>query len=91
MYAICLRCGEPKDVPYGRCSECGYQPTADDSLVKSVYLSLGRYDTPGEQLKYEHELMELANQIRERKEIAFDSDDMLRLHKQKLEMKMGRG
>lgn len=86
VYAICLRCGETKDVPYEQCGRCGYQPTNDDSLVKSVYLSLGRYDTPAEQSKYEHELKQLAKQIREGHEIAFDSEDVIRLQKQKVEV-----
>lgn len=86
MYAVCLKCGESKDVPYKRCNQCGFSPTDEDSLVKSVYLSLGRYDTPAEQSKYEYELKELATELRNGREIAFESEGLARLRKQKIEV-----
>lgn len=86
MYAVCLKCGESKDAPYKRCNQCGFNPTDDDSLVKSVYLSVGRYDTPDEQSRYEYELNELAKEIRSGHEIAFDRVDIDRLRRQKIEV-----
>jgi hypothetical protein len=86
VYAICLRCGETKNAPYEQCGGCGYHPADDESLVKSVYLSVGRYDSPAEQSQYKYELKKLAKQIHEGNEIAFDSVDITRLQKQKIEV-----
>jgi len=87
MFAICLRCGATKELPYETCVGCGFQPTEEDeSLLKSVYLSLGRYDTPDEQSRYALELVTLAEQLRRGEEIEFDGDDLRRLQKQKGEV-----
>jgi hypothetical protein len=86
VYAICLQCGATKKEPYAQCDECGFQPTDDESLAKSVYLSLGRYDTPAEQSRYEYELKRLANELRSGREIEFDGEDLARLHAQKLDV-----
>ncbi|MFM8572754.1 MAG: hypothetical protein ACKOAU_14265 [Pirellula sp.] len=86
MYAVCLKCGKSKDAPYKRCSECGFKPADDDSMAKSVYLSLGRFDTRAEQSTYEYELRELATEIRSGHETAFDQVDMDRLRRQKIEV-----
>jgi predicted ATP-dependent serine protease len=76
VYAVCLKCGKSKDAPNKRCSECGFKPADDDSMAKSVYLSLGRFDTRAEQSTYEYKL----------REIAFDQVDMDRLRRQKIEV-----
>lgn len=87
MFAICLRCGTGKELPYETCIGCGFQPTdEDESLLKSVYLSLGRYDTPEEQSRYKLELIALAEQIRRGEEIEFDGDGLRRLQMQKAEL-----
>jgi hypothetical protein len=84
MQSICLCCGNCKEVPYEKCIACGFQPSDEDgSLVKSVYLSLGRYDTPCEQSRYEPILNALAEKIAQGEEIAFDCDDLRRLDEQK--------
>lgn len=86
MYAVCLQCGEAKNAPNEQCGGCGYHPTDDESLVKSFYLSLRRYDEPAEQSQYAYELEKLAKQLREGNEIAFDKVDIARLQKQKAEV-----
>ncbi len=84
MIAICLRCGTTKELPFETCVDCGFQPTdEDESLLKSVYLSLARYDRPEEQSRYALELVTLAEQLRRGEEIEFDGDDLRRLQKQK--------
>ena len=86
VYAVCLRCGTTKKVPYAQCDDCGFQPTDDDSLIKSVYLSLGRYDTPADQSKYDYELKRLASELSSGQEIEFDGEDLARLRRQKIEV-----
>lgn len=86
MHAICLRCGETKDAPDEKCGGCGYHPKDNESLVKSVYLSIGRYDAPAKQMEYRYELQKLAKQIREGNIVAFDSVEIIRLQKQKIEV-----
>lgn len=87
MFAICLHCGTTKELPCETCLGCGFLPTdEDDSLLKSVYLSLGRYDTPNEQSGYALELVALAERLRRGEEIEYDGDDLRRLQKQKGEV-----
>lgn len=86
MHAACLKCGEGKDAPHDRCSWCGYQPVGDDDLVKSVYLSLGRYDTQSERSQYAHELERIAQQIRIGHSPIFDAVELVRLQKQRLDV-----
>ncbi len=52
-------------------------------MVKSVYLSVGRYDTLDKQSQYASELRDLAKQIRDGREVAFDLEDLSQLANQK--------
>ena len=57
-------------------------------MEKSVYLSLGRYDTPAEQSKYDHELRELASELNRGQEIEFDVEGLARLRRQRIELEL---
>ncbi len=83
--AICLRCGETKRRPYETCEKCGFDPTRnEDDLVKSVYLSLGRFEGEEEQARYESELQLMGRAIREGGEVIdFDPVELSRLKAQK--------
>ncbi len=88
--AICISCGARKRTAYQRCRRCGFDPTKDDtSLVKSVYLSTGRYysgsETEGEaaeQARYSTELDHIAELLESGHEIEYDADELARLREQ---------
>ena len=90
MKAICISCGAPKRAPYKRCRRCGFSPTVNDmSLVKSVYLSTGRFATGEEtgqeverQLRYSKELDDIGAVIRAGNQIEYDEDELTRLKKE---------
>jgi len=82
--AICLECGRWKSAPFAGCSACGFvpKPGSDDEL-KSVYLSLGRYDNGGEREKYRAQLCEMAGTIASGGSISFDAKEIARLSEQR--------
>ena len=82
--AICLRCGSEKRRPWQQCSTCGFTPQDDeDSLLKSVYLSVGRFDDFDEQTEYRKELAVLAERLRAGMPIEFDARELARLAEQR--------
>ena len=82
--AFCVRCGSGKDRPWNSCGQCGLDPSSDESLlIRSVYLSLGRYEDPDEQERYRPELERLAGIVRAGGEIAYDPGELARLAEQK--------
>lgn len=82
--AICLRCGFEKDAAWARCSRCSFDPTTkSDDLVKSVYLSVGRFDADDEKKLYRKALTDMSRDIEDGKSIRYDKTEILRLTKQK--------
>lgn len=63
---------------------CGFRPGEEtDDLVKSVYLSVGRYDTEEERTRYRTELEMIASRLREGHGFEFDPTELERLRMQK--------
>jgi hypothetical protein len=57
MKATCIKCGDPKKLPWQTCDKCGFVPEGED-LVKSVYCSVGRFtDNPEEETGFEGEIV----------------------------------
>lgn len=82
--AICLRCGSPKKQPWKRCGGCGYDPAQEEmSLVKSVYLSLGRFEDAADRAAYREELDDIGQRIRAGESVIFDEEVLQRLKAQK--------
>lgn len=82
--AICVRCGYAKSKPWRKCRHCGLDPTQDDeALVRSVYLSTGRYDTEEDQRAYEEELDAVGRAIRSGGSVTYDSAELERLRGQR--------
>jgi len=82
--ALCPRCGTPKKRPWKQCSSCGLDPAHDeDALVKSVYLSVERFEDGDDRRRYSKELDDLAVRIRAGESPAFDPAVLNRLRKQK--------
>lgn len=82
--AVCLKCGTTKATAWERCRNCGFDPTrAEDALVKSVYLSVGRYEAEEEQDTYEKQLDVMAAAIRSGEGVRYDVSELQRLRNQK--------
>lgn len=83
--AICIRCGEPKRTAYQRCGHCAFDPAQnEDALVKSVYLSLGRYEDEDDRHRYREELALMGRALREGGDpIDYDLAELSRLLAQK--------
>lgn len=83
-FAICVRCGQAKGLPWETCSRCGLNPELDEeTLVRSVYLSTGRYDDERRQRRYREELKGYAARIERGEAIEYDPAEMQRLREQK--------
>ncbi|HVU01153.1 MAG TPA: hypothetical protein VHE30_05350 [Polyangiaceae bacterium] len=80
--AICIQCGSRKRAASHRCRNCGFQPGDDEALLRSVYLSIGRYEEPDAQERYAHELDEVGQQVRSGAPPEFDSTELNRLREQ---------
>lgn len=82
--ALCIRCGAHKKMPWKACPACGLDPSSDsEMMVKSVYLSVGRFDEPEAHDKYEHELDEISAQLQSGAAISFDPAELQRLDEQR--------
>jgi hypothetical protein len=82
--ALCLRCGAAKATPWATCRRCKFNPEGDeDALVKSVYLSEGRFEDPDEQERYRTELQHMAEELSAGHPIIFEPDELRRLLEQK--------
>lgn len=80
---ICIRCGEEKKQPWQKCPRCGFDPSTDEAgLVKSVYLSTGRYEDPDDQSRYEIELRRIAEAIKNGRNVEYDAAELERLRQQ---------
>lgn len=82
--AICISCGTSKRLPWKICRECKFDPSLHDiDLVKSVYLSTGRYEEEEDKASYNFRLNQYAETIRNGGSIAFDAGELRRLEKQR--------
>ena len=82
--AVCLRCGSQKGSPRRPCSSCRFDPSLDASdLIKSVYLSVGRYDDSDRQAEYTKELEGVGERIRRGEAPVFDAAELTRLERQR--------
>jgi hypothetical protein len=82
--ALCLRCGHNKPAPRKKCKRCGFDPTIgnDDALVRSVYLSVGRFTEAAETERYAVELDQIRADIEGGKQPTFDNTELARLRAQ---------
>lgn len=82
--AVCPRCGTSKNRPWKKCSTCGLDPAQDEEwLVKSVYLSVERFEDGDDRRRYGIELEELAVRMRAGEKPDFDPAVLKKLRKQK--------
>lgn len=82
--AICVRCGHAKSKPWATCERCGLDPVADEEvLVKSVYLSTGRFVAPEEKARYRGELDRIGAAIEGGAQPAFIDAELVRLRAQR--------
>jgi hypothetical protein len=88
MKAICIQCGADKSTPYETCQQCLFDPKSnDEALVRSVYLSSGRFDSEGEGGDYDIELKAHAKRIRDGIAVDYDSSELERLRMELAEFK----
>lgn len=82
--AICLKCGEWKSAPYKKCKKCGFDPRKNEiELVKSVYLSLGRFPAEvAEEVDYHATLTKIRAQIKRGEAIIYEPGEIERLRQE---------
>lgn len=86
--AVCIACGEGKSSPWKVCKSCRFDPnTSSDALVKSVYLSTGRYSDQIRKDKYRNELSKISEDIRSGISINYEESDIIRLNNQMSDVK----
>ena len=83
MNAVCIRCGAAKEVPWDVCAECSFEPKDSEELVRSVYLSTGRYDDNADKELYRRSLTDVSHQIRRGVEADYDEAELARLREQR--------
>lgn len=82
--ALCVNCGHVKAKPYVKCGHCGFDPTqSEEALVRSVYLSTGRYQEPHDAEEYASELDRIGEGIRRGESVEYDAHELERLRLQK--------
>jgi hypothetical protein len=82
--AVCVKCGAPKPQAWSRCGGCAFDPSDDnESLVRSVYLSVGRFDDEASADAYRRELDSIGATLQKGQTISFDEDELIRLRAQK--------
>jgi hypothetical protein len=73
-----------KRQPWSTCRDCGFDPERrEEDLVRSVYLSIGRFDEDDERKRYRTKLDEVGQAIRRGEQPAFDEAELERLRAQK--------
>lgn len=83
MKVVCIKCGADKNAPWQECPQCGLEPV-DEDLVKSVYLSSGRFALdPERAAEYESELADFQAAIRGGRTIEYEEPDLQRLREEK--------
>lgn len=82
--AICISCGRPKRAGWKRCRHCGFHPGNEEAgLVRSIYLSVDRFDEEEDRRRYARELDQIGRQIEDGKEIMYDAAELSRLLEEK--------
>jgi hypothetical protein len=76
--AICVRCGNDKRRPAGRCSRCGFLPASDEEKAKALILSLD-YEIDGPSARTPAGLREIGGQIAAGSDYAFDPEEVRRV------------
>jgi hypothetical protein len=83
MNAICLHCGSTKKAGWEKCGVCSFDPNCDEtSLVRSVYLSVDRFESAEDRAAYCDELAEMSSRITQGERIEFDEAEIDRLRQQ---------
>jgi len=78
--ALCLRCGGAKRNPWRACRRCAFKPAPrSDELIRSIYLSTGRFEDPEEAAAYREELDHVAEAIRAGLAVSYDESELMRL------------
>ena len=82
--AICLRCGNQKRAPWEKCNRCGYDPSGDEeALIRSVYLSVGRFAESERKATYRTELDRMGLVLERGEQLMFPEAELVRLRAEK--------
>jgi hypothetical protein len=82
--AICVRCGNKKSTPWEKCGRCDCDPSRDeDTLVKSVYLSVGRFREPNAKARYRTDLDRISDALEAGEQPTFQEGELARLKAEK--------
>ena len=84
---ICISCGQLKRSHLKQCSNCGFKPSSDLEMAKSLYLSVAHYFGEDEQSSYftKQQLADFSQQIKSGKGIEFKQAIIDRILAQKRE------
>jgi len=86
--AICIRCGNTKPAPWKKCARCKLDPTRrEDDLVKSVYLSLGRFADAERKKTYKVELEHVGSEIEQGRDPEYQDSELSRLRAEQKSIK----
>jgi methylphosphotriester-DNA--protein-cysteine methyltransferase len=80
--AVCIRCANRKAAGYRKCTRCGLDPRGED-LVKSVYLSVDRFEDGTDRKRYAKELDPVAVDLERGQQPFYIEAELARLRKQK--------
>jgi hypothetical protein len=79
MKAVCISCGNQKTEPYKQCSRCGFRPTDDVSIAKSIVLSSRFRKRQTDEPPSKDELKAAARLIEAGDQYPFDERDVRRV------------
>jgi hypothetical protein len=75
--AVCIRCGAQKRRALSRCRGCGLDPRSDtDHVVRSIILSVERYEDGSDRRRYETELDSIGATIRAGGVVPYDQREI---------------
>jgi len=77
--AVCIRCGAWKRWPPERCRDCGFEPSEERDLSKSLYLSKARPENADEPTDIEALLEQASATLRSGGTVQYDADELQRL------------
>lgn len=77
--AVCIRCGAWKRWPPEKCRRCGFEPSDDVDLSKSLYLSKARFDDADERADLGPFLEEASATLRAGGTVQYDPAELQRL------------
>lgn len=79
-----MQCGNKKATPWEACPKCGFDPTTnEDALVKSVFLSVGRFSKASAKARYRKALDGISATIERGEAPPFEEGELMRLKRQK--------